>query len=117
MQNGTLEASSELADDMLVELKRVGRLRSPRVEQAGFAVLKSPDIPSVLVETAFISNPKDERQLRSKKFQNSIAMGLLRGIKHYLQDNATPRHIDGRSRSHYSFDPLGRNTLDHRATL
>ena len=90
MQNGTLEASSELANDMLSELKRIGRLRSPRVEQAGFAVLKSPDIPSVLVETAFISNAKDERQLRSKKFQQSVAWALLRGIKKYLRENAPP---------------------------
>ncbi len=90
MQSGTLEASSELADDMLRELKRIGRLRSPQVEQAGFAVLKSPDIPSVLVETAFISNPKDERQLRNKTFQSAVARAMLRGIKHYLRENAPP---------------------------
>lgn len=90
MQNGTLEASSELADGLLSELKRIGSLHSPRVEQAGFAVLKSPDIPSVLVETAFISNSKDERNLRSKTFQSSIARALLRGLKQYLRENAPP---------------------------
>lgn len=93
MQNGTLEASSGLADDLLKELKRIGRLRSPRVEQAGFAVLKSPDIPSVLVETAFISNSKDERNLRSKTFQSSIARAMLRGVKNYLRENAPPGTI------------------------
>lgn len=77
-------SSVELGRDLLYALGRVGPLHSVRVAQAGFAVLKSPDIPSVLVETAFISNPSDEKRLRSSAFQRKMAQGILAGIKRYL---------------------------------
>ncbi len=89
-QTATVEASTDLADRLLGQLKRVGRVHSHRVEKAGFAVLKSPDVPSVLVETAFISNPVEERLLRTKIHQQSLAKAILRGIKNYLRDNAPP---------------------------
>ncbi|TNF58879.1 MAG: N-acetylmuramoyl-L-alanine amidase [Burkholderiales bacterium] len=72
---------------LLGEVGRVGRLHKPRVEQANFAVLRAPDIPSVLVETAFISNPDEERRLRNPAFQDELADALLRGIVRYFSEN------------------------------
>jgi N-acetylmuramoyl-L-alanine amidase len=72
---------------MLGEVGRVARLHKPQVEQAGFAVLKAPDIPSVLVETAFISNPDEEQRLRSPAHQNALADALLKGIVKYFSQN------------------------------
>ena len=72
---------------MLGEIGKINRLHKPRVEQAGFAVLRAPDIPSVLVETAFISNPTEEGQLRSSTFQARMADMLLRGIQGYFSRN------------------------------
>ncbi|MDB5932132.1 MAG: N-acetylmuramoyl-L-alanine amidase, partial [Polaromonas sp.] len=65
----------------------VGKLHKPRVEQASFAVLKAPDIPSVLVETAFISNPGEEARLRSDSYQIQLADALMRGISGYFAKN------------------------------
>ena len=62
-------------------------LHKPRVEQAGFAVLKAPDIPSVLVETAFISNPEEEEKLRSDAYLQQLTEALLRGILQYFSRN------------------------------
>ncbi|MCG5510909.1 N-acetylmuramoyl-L-alanine amidase [Ectothiorhodospira lacustris] len=89
-QNGTLEASKTLADTMIGELHRVGKVRSPRVERAGFAVLRSPDVPSVLVEAAFISNPAEERKLRTSAFQQSMAEALLGGLRAFFDGHAPP---------------------------
>lgn len=76
-----------LGSAMLGEIGKINRLHKPRVEQAGFAVLKAPDIPSVLVETAFISNPAEEARLRSPDFQARMADMLLRGIQGYFSRN------------------------------
>ncbi|HXF44915.1 MAG TPA: N-acetylmuramoyl-L-alanine amidase, partial [Burkholderiaceae bacterium] len=70
---------------VLRELEQVNDLHKPRVEQAGFAVLKAPDIPSILVETAFISNPDEERRLKDERYQEKIAAAIARGIKRYLE--------------------------------
>jgi len=83
-QTRTIQDSLVFGNDLLSELKRVGPLHSSQVRQAGFMVLKAPDIPSVLVETAFISNPAEERKLRSRAFQRRIAEGIFRGIKRYM---------------------------------
>jgi N-acetylmuramoyl-L-alanine amidase len=80
----TMHDSLTLAGDLLNELKRVGPVHGGSVRQAGFAVLKAPDIPSVLVETAFISNPSEEKKLRSSAFQKEMAQGILKGIKRYV---------------------------------
>jgi len=77
-----------MAGDMHGELTKLGQMHSTKVEQAAFAVLKSPDVPSVLIETAFISNPDDEKRLRSKAYQLSIAESVLEGIKGYFSKNA-----------------------------
>ena len=79
--------SLKLGGALLGEIGNVGRLHKPRVEQAGFAVLKAPDIPSVLVETAFISNPEEEAKLRSSSYQAELADALMRGISRYFAKN------------------------------
>ena len=82
-----IKDSMKLGEAMLGQLGKVGKLHKPRVEQAGFAVLKAPDIPSVLVETAFISNPDEERRLNSQDYQNKLADALMRGIERYFESN------------------------------
>ena len=80
--------SLKFGSALLGEIGRVGRLHKPRVEQAGFAVLKAPDIPSVLVETAFISNPQEERRLNDEAYQDKMATALMRGVKRYFEEHA-----------------------------
>jgi N-acetylmuramoyl-L-alanine amidase len=72
---------------MIKEIGDVGKLHKAQVEQAGFAVLKAPDIPSVLIETAFISNPDEEDKLRSQDYQDQLADAVMRGIKRYFARN------------------------------
>lgn len=79
--------SLRLGGALLGEIGNVGRLHKRNVEQAGFAVLKAPDIPSVLVETAFISNPEEEARLRSDEYQEQLADALMRGIQRYFAKN------------------------------
>ena len=79
--------SLRLGTVLLGEIGNVGKLHKPRVEQAGFAVLKAPDIPSVLVETAFISNPEEEAKLRTSAYQEELADALMRGITRYFAKN------------------------------
>ncbi|MDP4612486.1 MAG: N-acetylmuramoyl-L-alanine amidase [Limnohabitans sp.] len=82
-----IKDSLSLGNSLLREISSVGKLHKPRVEQAGFAVLKAPDIPSVLVETAFISNPEEEEKLRSEAYQKQLTDALLRGILQYFSRN------------------------------
>ena len=82
-----IKDSLKLGSAMLGEVGRVGKLHKPHVEQAGFAVLKAPDIPSVLVETAFISNPDEEERLNSESYQNNLADALMKGIVKYFSAN------------------------------
>jgi N-acetylmuramoyl-L-alanine amidase len=89
-QSGSLMASSEAADRVLARLKKLGKTHKRKVQQAGFVVLKSPDIPSLLVETAFISNPDEERRLRSAKHQKHIARALMEGIVSYFEYQPPP---------------------------
>ena len=79
--------SLKLGGAMLGEIGSVGKLHKPRVEQASFAVLKAPDIPSVLVETAFISNPDEEVRLRNPAYQAQLSDALMRGILRYFAKN------------------------------
>jgi N-acetylmuramoyl-L-alanine amidase len=83
--------SLKLGHSVLRELERINRLHKPQVEQAGFAVLKAPDIPSILVETAFISNPDEEARLRDDRYQERMARALLIGIKRYFAKNPPQR--------------------------
>jgi N-acetylmuramoyl-L-alanine amidase len=83
-QTATMDYSLKLGGAVLRELGRVNTLHKSHVEQAGFAVLKAPDVPSILVETAFISNPQEERKLKNRAYQDRLARALLAGIKRYL---------------------------------
>jgi N-acetylmuramoyl-L-alanine amidase len=86
-QTASINDSLKLGKAVLSELGEINTLHKPSVEQAGFAVLKAPDIPSILVETAFISNPEEERKLRSDAYQNRMAEALVQGIKRYFAKN------------------------------
>ena len=86
--SATINDSMKLGRYVLDEMGRVNTLHKKYVEQAGFAVLKAPDIPSILVETAFISNPKEEKNLRSESFQIKLAESVVKGIKTYLKTGA-----------------------------
>lgn len=86
-QTATINDSLKVAKYMLKELGSINNLHRGHVEQAGFAVLKSPDIPSVLVETAFISNPAEERKLNDEAYQTKIANAILGGVKRYFAQN------------------------------
>ena len=84
-QTSAMEASIDVGSRVLGSLANVNNLVKPDVQQAGFVVLKSPDIPSILVETAFISNPNEERQLSNPEYQARMAESILAGIKGYFE--------------------------------
>lgn len=84
-QTATLEASLDVAGDVLREMKRIGNTHKRTVQQAGFVVLKSPDIPSILVETAYITNPDEEEKLKNPGHQDRMAKAVHRGITHYFR--------------------------------
>lgn len=83
----TIDQSILFGREVLDELENVGRIHSARVEQAGFVVLKSPDVPSILVETGYITNPTEEKLLRSDQHQQRIARAIMKGIERYLDKN------------------------------
>lgn len=87
-QNATINSSLDIGDYILGELGKVNKLHRRTVQQAGFIVLKSPDVPSILVETAYISNPDEERKLASSAHQKKLANAIYTGIKQYFYDNA-----------------------------
>ncbi len=89
-QTASIEASLNAGGRVLRYLKDVNQLHRHQVEQAGFVVLKAPDIPSMLVETAFISNPQEEQKLRSAGHQRQLAQAILSGVKDYFRDYAPP---------------------------
>ena len=89
-QTATIEASLAAGSEILRKMRPLGKLHKRAVQQARFVVLKSPDIPSILVETAFISNPKDERNLRSPRYQQALAKAMLDGIRGYFAKNPPP---------------------------
>lgn len=84
-QGATMEASFDVGSRILGSMAKINRLQKSEIQQAGFAVLKAPDIPSVLVETAFITNAEEEKLLASATFQASLAQQILDGIKGYFQ--------------------------------
>ncbi len=86
-QTATLNDSLKLGKAVLGELGGINALHKGHVEQAGFAVLKAPDIPSILVETAFISNPEEEKRLVDEEYQDKMADAILRGIRNYFSRN------------------------------
>ncbi len=98
-QTASIEASIDLGNHVLTALKRLGAVHRKRVEHAGFMVLKSPDIPSILVETAFISNPTEEKKLRSPAYRRQLADAIMRGVTSYFGQSA----------------PVGTQLADNRA--
>lgn len=86
-QTATINDSLKLGKAVLGEIGEINTLHAKRVEQAAFAVLKSPDIPSILVETAFISNPEEERRLNDEAYQEQLCASILNGIKKYFSTN------------------------------
>ncbi len=99
-QRHTIETSEKAARQLLAELDRVGKVHSRKVEKAAFVVLKSPDVPSVLVETAFISNPREEKRLRTRAHQEKLAKSLVRGIRKYFAEHAPDDTLVARMRTH-----------------
>ena len=89
-QTGTIEASFAAGQEVLRHMEPIGKLHKRQVQQAGFVVLKSPDIPSILVETAYISNPEEERKLRNASHQQAMAQAILNGIRNFFSRNAPP---------------------------
>ncbi|MFV9648439.1 N-acetylmuramoyl-L-alanine amidase [Pseudomonas citrulli] len=85
--NATIASSLQLGSSVLGSLQSITSLHQKRVEQAGFAVLKSPDVPSILVETGFISNAQDAQRLVTARHQQAVADGLFEGLKNYFQKN------------------------------
>ena len=83
-QTATIDHSLRLGSSVLRQLGTVNTLHKPQVEQASFAVLKAPDIPSILVETAFISNPDEEKRLNDEEYQDKLARAILGGIRDYF---------------------------------
>ncbi len=89
-QSATREASNKVASDILGALKAAGKTHKNHVGRANFMVLKSPDVPSVLVETAFISNPGEEKRLTEKEFQQRMAKAITRGVRNYFYSSPPP---------------------------
>lgn len=89
-QNASLSASLDVGSKVIGELSRIVRVRRKSVQQAGLLVLKSPDMPSILVETAYISNPSEEKKLRDRNHQAKLANAILSGIRSYFYTNPPP---------------------------
>ena len=89
-QNAALSASLDVGGKVAIELSRVTRMHRRSIQQAGFLVLKSPDMPSILVEAAFISNPAEEKKLRDRAHQGRLANAIFAGIRNYFFTNPPP---------------------------
>jgi N-acetylmuramoyl-L-alanine amidase len=89
-QGASMSASNEAADNVLLQLDRLGEVLDKEVKHASLKVLTSPDMPSMLVETAFISNPKEEAKLNDSRHQQRLAEAILSGVRTYFYDNPPP---------------------------
>ena len=89
-QNAALSASLDAGSHVIRQLARIGRVHRSKVQQAGFLVLKSPDVPSILVETAYISNPDEEKKLNNRDHQDRLANAILAGVRNYFNANPPP---------------------------
>lgn len=87
---GTIESSLDIGDEILSQIKSVNRVHKKKVQQAEFSVLKAPNIPSILIEAAFISNPREEKKLRSAAHQKKVAKAITRGVSKYFARKAPP---------------------------
>jgi len=98
-QNASIAASTIVGKAVLAELAAIGRVRKKSVQYANFAVLKSPDVPSILVETAYISNPEEEKRLKDPKHQQKIATALFKGVEAYFKNNPPPNSLFAKQRN------------------
>ena len=89
-QNAALSASLDVGGDVIRELARIGKVHRRKVQTAGLIVLKSPDMPSILIETGFISNPSEEKRLKNRTHQGRVADAVLAGIRNYFYENPPP---------------------------
>jgi N-acetylmuramoyl-L-alanine amidase len=87
---GTIQSSLDIGEEVLKQIGNVNRVHKKQVQQAGFAVLKAPNIPSILLETAFISNPREEKNLKSSAHQNKVAGAISKGVANYFARKAPP---------------------------
>jgi len=99
-QTATLNASAEVGGEVLSALRGVGRTHKRRIEKAGFLVLKSPDIPSILVETGFLTNPSDAKRLSNPNYQEKVARAILNGIHRHFDANPPPGTLFTSTRRH-----------------
>ncbi|HCU89355.1 MAG TPA: N-acetylmuramoyl-L-alanine amidase [Gammaproteobacteria bacterium] len=99
-QTASLDASIAAANAILDGLKKLGKVHKQEVQHAGFMVLKSPDIPSLLIETAFISNPDEERRLSKESYRRKLAISIFSGIRTYFENNLPPGTRLAAHRSH-----------------
>lgn len=116
-QNATLAASSDLGELVLKQLNPVAGLHSEQVEKAGFVVLKSPDIPSILVESGFISHRKEEKLLKNSRHQLRIAKAILKGVRSYFQANALPGTRFAKKARQATVKPVRTYKIQHGDTL
>src|SRR5690606_22022703 len=89
-QSGQLKASEDAGNHILAGLKRIGNNHKPHIERANFAVLRTSDMPAMLVETAFLSNPDEEKRLIDPKFQGTVARAILDGVHTYFSSQPPP---------------------------
>lgn len=111
-QNASLEASLKSAEKVLAALKQIEKPHKKYVERANFVVLRSPDVPSMLIETAYISNPEEEKRLKTKDFQQKLANSIKDGIKSYFYQSPPPNtwianHVKSTKHTVASGDTLG----------
>jgi len=85
-QSATMRASDDIANQVLGSLKNVGKAHKPAIERANFVVLRSPDVPSMLIETGFITNPSEERRLNDPGYRNRLASAIAQGVRKYFTD-------------------------------
>ncbi len=115
-QNAAMEASQKVAKEVLTALSKIEKPHKKHVEKANFAVLKSPDVPSILVETAFISNPQEEKRLKNHRFRQQVATAILDGIRNYFYQ-APPPDTWIANRVKASKDQPGRHIVARGETL
>ncbi|MBW8369122.1 MAG: N-acetylmuramoyl-L-alanine amidase [Arenimonas sp.] len=89
-QNATMRVSDDVASEVLASLKQVGKAHKPQIERANFVVLRSPDVPSMLVETGFISNPGEEAKLSDPAYRGRMVSAIVSGVRSYFADQAPP---------------------------
>ena len=89
-QNATMRVSDDVAAEVLASLKQVGKAHKPQIERANFVVLRSPDVPSMLVETGFISNPGEEARLSDPAYRARMATAIVSGVRSYFANQAPP---------------------------